>query len=98
MGTVLASLGLHLPSQALGLTLGTMPVENREEMPTQPMPGQRGRGKGDTTSKLLPQEGNPAIKPWLRASLEEKLWGGRTWPFKMSDGALRARAPQTNRL
>lgn len=37
-GRVLVSVGLHLPSQALGLVLGTMPAKSREETPTHPWP------------------------------------------------------------
>lgn len=35
-GIVLASIGLCLPSQALGLALGIMPAECREESLTHP--------------------------------------------------------------
>lgn len=58
-GRVLASMGRHLPNQALGLALGTMPAESREETPTYPWPARE-----LASSKLfLPQEGSPTPKP-----------------------------------
>lgn len=52
----MASMGLCLSSQALGLALGTMPAESREEAPTHPRPAREDGGweeKGGTISKLL---------------------------------------------
>ena len=39
-------MGLRLPGQALGLALGTMPAESREETPTYPsQPERMGEGR-----------------------------------------------------
>lgn len=66
-GTVLASKDLCLPSQALGLALGTRPAETREEPPIYP---RKDGGMGGPTSRLLlPQEGSPTPMPSVTAPL-----------------------------
>lgn len=64
-GIALASMGLCLPSQALGI----MPAESRNSHSPTPSQPERTRRKGGTTSKLLlPQEGSPSSKPIVIAT------------------------------
>ena len=98
-GAVLASMELCLPSQALGLALGTRPAERREETPIYPR--KDGGWEVPPPSSSFPQEGSPTPMPSVTAPLERD--GGLAtaegpWPFKRSDSALRVCAPQTKWL
>lgn len=61
-GIVLASMGLRLPSQALGLALGTMPAESREETPTHPWPARKDGAAG--------REGPPPSSSFPRRAVQ----------------------------
>lgn len=98
-------MGLCLSSQALGLALGTMPAESREEAPTHPRPAREDGGVGGEGRHYLqappPPEGRANPKPSLIAILEGTggLAGAEgPCPFKRSDSALQAHAPQTKGL
>lgn len=76
-GTVLASMGLCLLSQAPGLALGSMPAESREESLPTNLGSWRRWGKEGTSKPLPPQEGSQSKSKAQRESYPTGKQGAR---------------------